>query len=205
MTGTLNVLDSPQLTNLRYDQYGVVITKCDISVPHNHGVLCCRSRVVNAQSNFFSGALPSRFHTTPSLFDNNCVAGAVQRHECALLAQCPAGWVPHVSDGIDTHDICIMMVADAAGTVADDSVCSTASSGAHLITIEDSASQATAASSLVSLVTRLVGPGNAAWVGLSQSPLSSSASGWSWLGGGSTANVNCGTPGCGLWGPGQPL
>lgn len=122
--------------------------------------------------------------------------------ETEVSPRCPYGWAYYADDGSEGTDSCVHVSTYVVSnwTMASQSC----PAGSHLLTVK-----ASRPSALLTFVNSLYGSQASAFIGCSQSSLSTqSAAGWSWIDGTSASNLNCGAgsgcSGCGAWGIGEP-
>jgi hypothetical protein len=139
--------------------------------------------------------------TNNGVYDTN--GTAVQKFVCEKefsLTRCPPGFSFYQDRGnTEGQQSCLFVTAAAASYTAVAALCPP---GTHLLTIGSSSKSSGLQAFAGSITT-------AAFIGCSQaSTATSRGSGWSWVDGTPSTNLNCGSgsgaEGCGVWNAGEP-
>lgn len=131
------------------------------------------------------------------LNDGSTVTGTPMCERDVSEAQCPPGWLYYTDyDGSEGQDSCVRLFAGVTGWATASTSCPL---GSHLLTSSTGSAQAG-----IIRYTSSIRRTNL-YVGCSQaSDATDIISGWSWVDGTASSNLNCGASGCGIWGEGEP-
>ena len=136
--------------------------------------------------------------TGGALRDFNDVAAA---YICEIDLTCPSGWTLYTDSGTEGRDSCLFVSGTAQSSWAAAATACPAKS--HLLTIAGSSKTSGLAATAFAMSTT-----TNKWAGCSQSSTAASrGSGWSWMDGTPSTNLNCnsaGAAGCNLWTAGEP-
>jgi hypothetical protein len=132
---------------------------------------------------------------------SDVTAQTVQQFVCEYELTCWNGWTQYTDGGVEGSDSCFSVSASTAASWS--AAASSCRPNSHLITSRSTSSSSGVLSSAKSSVSSLAG--NNAYYGCSQASNATTVlSGWSWIDGTSSTNINCAVAGCAIWATAQP-
>lgn len=137
--------------------------------------------------------------TTPALIDG--VAQTTLQFVCEYELTCWHGWSQYTDGGAEGSDSCLFLSTSTAASWS--AAAAGCRSNSHLISSVSTSSSSGVVSSVRSTVVSQAG--GFAYYGCSQSSSAATVfTGWTWLDGTPSNNINCAGAGCSVWATGQP-